>query len=242
MLCGVVCAWGHGCCRCSETGTNFGIDIVSKHAMHAGGAEEVLYAGEPYVCTCAPQAQPQAGAAQQPPQTPESPRQLLHLAIWQQAGSLRHTSQCLDCYKHNDRRRCGAPAVLHIQLCKFDVVPGCCTSLLLIAWSVCCVPSAGEFCIMSCSAAADGYKLVLDNNSGTYSPHKAKLPLLQQLFTSNFPDMEVEVLDWRDPKLEYYHSLCPSRATAAAAQHASAAAAVAAAAAARGKGQQFVAG
>lgn len=31
--------------RCSETGTDFGTDFVSKHAMHAGGAEEVLYAG-----------------------------------------------------------------------------------------------------------------------------------------------------------------------------------------------------
>lgn len=90
---------------------------------------------------------------------------------------------------------------------------------------------------MKCDAAADGYKLVLDNNSGTYSPHKSKLPLLRQLFILNFPDMEVEVLDWRDPKLGYYQSLCPSRAAAAAA-----ATAAAAAATCRGKAQQFVAG
>jgi hypothetical protein len=93
---------------------------------------------------------------------------------------------------------------------------------------------------MRCEAAADGHKLVLDNNSGTYSPHKAKLALLQQLFKLNFPDMEVEVLDWRDPKLGYYHSVCPSRATATAAAAKAAAAAVAAATPTRG--QQFVAG
>ena len=31
--------------RCSETGATFAADMMSKHAMHAGGAEEVLYAG-----------------------------------------------------------------------------------------------------------------------------------------------------------------------------------------------------
>jgi hypothetical protein len=88
---------------------------------------------------------------------------------------------------------------------------------------------------MKCDQAAGGYKLVLDNNSGTYSPHKSKLPLLRQLFTLNFPDMEVEVLDWRDHKLQYYQSLCPSRAAAAAATKA-------AAATSRAKARQFVAG
>lgn len=32
--------------RCSETGAAFFSDMMSKHAMHAGGEEEVLYAGE----------------------------------------------------------------------------------------------------------------------------------------------------------------------------------------------------
>jgi hypothetical protein len=31
--------------RCSETGAAFFNDMLSKHAMHAGGEEEVLYAG-----------------------------------------------------------------------------------------------------------------------------------------------------------------------------------------------------
>lgn len=37
----------HACpgCRCSETGAAFFNDMMSKHAMHSGGQEEVLYAG-----------------------------------------------------------------------------------------------------------------------------------------------------------------------------------------------------
>jgi hypothetical protein len=35
--------------RCSETGAAFFTDMLSKHAMHAGGAEEVLFAGG-HVC------------------------------------------------------------------------------------------------------------------------------------------------------------------------------------------------
>jgi hypothetical protein len=31
--------------RCSETGAKFSTDMFSKHAMHAGAAAEVLYAG-----------------------------------------------------------------------------------------------------------------------------------------------------------------------------------------------------
>lgn len=58
---------------------------------------------------------------------------------------------------------------------------------------------------------------------------------MHELFTLNFPDMEVEVLDQRDPKLEYYQSLCPSRAGGGAA-----AATVAASSAAKGRAQQFL--
>jgi hypothetical protein len=82
------------------------------------------------------------------------------------------------------------------------------------------------------------------NHSGTYAPHKSKLPLMHKLFTLNFPDMEVEVLDRRDPKLEYYQSLCPSRAAGGAAAAAAAAAAAGAAGAAstatKGRAQQFL--
>lgn len=40
-------------CRCSETGAAFFNDMMSKHAMHSGGQEEVLYAGEHVWSCCA---------------------------------------------------------------------------------------------------------------------------------------------------------------------------------------------
>lgn len=70
---------------------------------------------------------------------------------------------------------------------------------------------AGEFCIVPCSGASAEHKLVIDNNSGTYAPDKSKLPLMQKLFETNFPDMKVEVLDMGDPKLKEYQLACPSR-------------------------------
>jgi hypothetical protein len=67
-----------------------------------------------------------------------------------------------------------------------------------------------------CPGAAGGHKLVIDNNSGTYAPDKSKLPLMQQLFTTNFPDMTVKVLDMKDPRLLEYQKACPSRLVLAA--------------------------
>lgn len=77
------------------------------------------------------------------------------------------------------------------------------------------VSCAGEFCIIPCPGCAGGHKLVIDNNSGTYAPEKTKLPLMEKLFKSNFPDMTVEVLDMKDPKLQEYQKMCPSRLTLA---------------------------
>lgn len=98
--------------RFSETGANFLMDMVSKHAMHSGAAEEVFY--------------------------------------------------------------------------------------------------AGEFCIVE---EKEGYKLVIDNNSGTYAPHPDGLAKLQQLLQANFPGMKVETVDVsvQAETLKVYHSLVPSR-------------------------------
>lgn len=124
--------------RCSETGAKFFADYFSKHAMHSGGAEEVLY--------------------------------------------------------------------------------------------------AGEFCIMPDEDAPGGHKLVLDNNSGTYAPPARHLPLMAQLFASNFSDLVVETVAVGDSRLEHYHKLCPSRLKAAQAAAAAAAAAEVAAEAAAAEG------
>ena len=48
------------------------------------------------------------------------------------------------------------------------------------------------------------YKLIIDNNSGTFSPSKEHLPLLEKLFKENFHDILVEAYDRGDPKLAEY--------------------------------------
>ena len=72
-------------------------------------------------------------------------------------------------------------------------------------------PAAGEFCIVPDTAAEGGYRLVVDNNSGTYAPAADLLPCMQRLFQANFPGMAVEVVPVGDPRLQAYHQRCPSR-------------------------------
>lgn len=67
---------------------------------------------------------------------------------------------------------------------------------------------SGEFHIQPSSNRPLGHKLIIDNNSGTYSPSKEDLPLLEQLFKINFPDIEIETYDREDPKLLEYLKTC----------------------------------
>lgn len=62
------------------------------------------------------------------------------------------------------------------------------------AYSVRC---AGQFHFQWDS---EGYWLVLDNESGTYSPQKEALELTAKLLRLNMPDIGVEILDIMDPK------------------------------------------
>lgn len=48
--------------------------------------------------------------------------------------------------------------------------------------------------------------LVVDNNSGTYTPDKADLPLVADVFRRNFAGLQVVALDYKDPLLEQYRS------------------------------------
>lgn len=152
-----------GSLRCSETGATFAADMMSKHAMHAGGAEEVLFAGgwrapgQPTTTGIrSMQAAPPLPSAPAPERaSPPSPR----------------------------------PAA-----------------------------AAGEFCIVPDAAARGGYRLVIDNNSGTYAPPDAHLPRMRALLLANFPGMAVDTLAAGDPRLEEFHRACPSRLKAAAAQ------------------------
>lgn len=52
------------------------------------------------------------------------------------------------------------------------------------------------------------WELVIDNNSGTYSPDKALLPRLQALLEYNFSGFKVVALDHGDPELEQSREAC----------------------------------
>lgn len=48
------------------------------------------------------------------------------------------------------------------------------------------------------------YILVVDNNSGTYAPAKEDLPRVREVFRRNFANLEVQALDFKDPRLKEY--------------------------------------
>ena len=61
---------------------------------------------------------------------------------------------------------------------------------------------AGEFQIRP--IGFQGYKLVIDNGSGTYAPPSEKLSNLKRLLEENFPDMMVEALDYENSQMVQY--------------------------------------
>eukprot|EP01064_Diplonema_japonicum_P030831 TRINITY_DN5332_c0_g1_i1.p1 TRINITY_DN5332_c0_g1~~TRINITY_DN5332_c0_g1_i1.p1 ORF type:complete len:369 (+),score=66.17 TRINITY_DN5332_c0_g1_i1:46-1107(+) len=67
---------------------------------------------------------------------------------------------------------------------------------------------AGEFHVIYTDK---GPLLIFDNNSGTYAPAKARLPLVKELFESNFPGLMIDVWDREDERLKYSISSCPTR-------------------------------
>lgn len=52
------------------------------------------------------------------------------------------------------------------------------------------------------------WELVIDNNSGTYSPDAMLLPDLKALLEHNFPNLPVVALDHKDPALEESREAC----------------------------------
>jgi len=65
---------------------------------------------------------------------------------------------------------------------------------------------AGEFSVQH--VEEDKWVFWIDNNSGTYAPSKTILSKLALLFSSNFPDLQVEALDREDPKLIAVRKVC----------------------------------
>ena len=62
---------------------------------------------------------------------------------------------------------------------------------------------AGEFHVQR-TPDGNNYKLIIDNNSGTFAPDLNDLPKLEQLFRKNFPGLLVEAYDRADPRLKAY--------------------------------------
>ncbi|KAG2499679.1 hypothetical protein HYH03_002614 [Edaphochlamys debaryana] len=235
------CITGDGSLYFSETGAAFLKDMMSKHAMHAGGAEKVVYAGE--FCLVPPAMAPTASAAlarvgsfsselaalSAPSEcfTPSkhAPSHSASTGLDSEASSrpdLAATStDASDCSRtsvpvppptpsseagsgfqaaHDAAKTASTAAekaAARAQLMRVAAVDGVVANLAYLR-----VHETG----------ARGWRLVVDNNSGTYAPPRELLPKVQQLFELNFPGLEVEVIDARDPRLAAeYHSRVPSR-------------------------------
>ncbi|KAF9092380.1 hypothetical protein BGX29_010488 [Mortierella sp. GBA35] len=61
---------------------------------------------------------------------------------------------------------------------------------------------SGEFRVFRDEHHNHDWTLMIDNNSGTYSPRKEDLPKVKKLFETNFPGLTVITLDHEDPVLK----------------------------------------
>lgn len=57
------------------------------------------------------------------------------------------------------------------------------------------------------------WELVIDNNSGTYSPDPMMLPALKELLEYNFPGFTIHAWDFNDPRLKQSREACRAYAT-----------------------------
>ncbi|WEW60101.1 hypothetical protein PRK78_005586 [Emydomyces testavorans] len=121
--------------RFTETGKEFGIDLLSKHTMHSNVSIYIAYSGEFFI------------------------RRIHH-----------HTH-----HHHKDKEKAVNP-----------LVPGGVEPLAN--------GDAPEDLVVVSTDPAD-YELVIDNDSGTYRPNAALLPLLKGIFEKNLPGLKVTTLD-----------------------------------------------
>lgn len=156
--------------RCSETAASFFADMMSKHAMHAGGAEEVLFAGEGseggrlgggHACSAHTVPAVPAGRAKQ------------GSAEFRPRLSLRPQASSASCRMMMRRAGTGWSLTTTGELAQRR-------------------PEAWHMSSMHCSCMlgqCGGLSLAVPppDCSGTFAPPAAHLPLMRRLFEANFP-------------------------------------------------------
>ncbi|KIW84375.1 hypothetical protein Z517_03625 [Fonsecaea pedrosoi CBS 271.37] len=143
--------------RFTETGKEFGIDLLSKHTMHSDVSIYIAFSGEFFIRRIkhakAHRNDDNVHPSDEthPPATPpEEERDNIGTSSSSGGGS---SSQAHDAQ---------------------PLTNGTATSESREPWH---------------------YELVIDNDSGTYRPNAAKLPLLRSYLTENFPGLKVRTLD-----------------------------------------------
>jgi hypothetical protein len=114
--------------RFTETGKEFGIDLLSKHTMHSDVSIYIAFSGEFFV-------RPRKRQHRQRPSVSTLDSRLSHESGEAESVALEESNDC------------------------------------------------------------SAYELVIDNDSGTYRPNAAKLPLLREFLSNNFPGLHVVTLD-----------------------------------------------
>ncbi|OKL60985.1 hypothetical protein UA08_03922 [Talaromyces atroroseus] len=122
--------------RFTETGKEFGIDLLSKHTMHSDVSIYIAFSGEFFV----------------------RPRKRQHRQ--------RLSMSTLDSRPSHDVGREAEPEILEQIACQDENNNDC-----------------------------SAYELIIDNDSGTYRPNAAKLPLLREFLSANFPGLHITTLD-----------------------------------------------
>lgn len=166
--------------RFTETGKEFGVDLLSKHTMHSDVNVYVACSGEFFIRRIRPHWRdrlPEATADGEGP-APSSP--LLTPPLHTEGADGRRRSVfSWRRRKSSDRSHRSFLAVLtgarksHEQNREEDPGPD-----------------------------PDDFELVIDNDSGTYRPHVSTLPYLKEFLEANLPGLKIRVEDCADDRVQ----------------------------------------